>query len=104
MATYPNAPTPDAIEHDAAMDWLDSLDPTTHPAEVVPQEVRDVADAVDHLHAAEDELTAAVLRARAAGASWNHLALALGVSRQAARQRFASLEKSATSSTATARP
>lgn len=97
MAKYPNAPTPDAIEHDDAMAWLDTLDPATgSPAEVVPQEVRDVADVVDRLHAAEDELTAAVLRARRAGASWNHLALALGVSRQAARQRFAALEKATT--------
>lgn len=95
MATYPNAPTPDAIEHDAAMDWLDSLDPATHPAEVVSQEVRDVADVVDRLHTAERDLADAVLRARRAGASWNHLALALGVSRQAARQRFAALEKAA---------
>lgn len=75
------------------MQWLDSLDPTATPAEVVPQDVRDVADIVDRLHAVEEELTTALLRARRAGASWNHLALALGVSRQAARQRFAALEK-----------
>jgi len=78
------------MEREAAERWLDDLDPAAIPAAVAPEEVRDVADAVERLHAAEDELTAAVLRARRAGASWNHLALALGISRQGARQRYAS--------------
>jgi len=88
------ASKPPTTEHDAAMRWLGDLDPATTPAAVVTQEVRDVATAVDRVRAAEEDLTAAVLRARRAGASWNHLALALGVSRQAARQRFAALETS----------
>ncbi|MGI4896139.1 MAG: hypothetical protein ACRYF3_13605 [Janthinobacterium lividum] len=88
--------TPQATEHEAAARWLDDLDPATTTATVVVQEVRDVATAVDRVQAAEEDLTAAVLRARRAGASWNHLALALGVSRQAARQRFAAAEKSST--------
>lgn len=92
-----DASTPQATEHDAAMRWLDDLDPANTPAAVVAQEVRDVATAVDRVQVAEQDLTAAVLRARRAGASWNHLALALGVSRQAARQRFAAVEKSSTS-------
>jgi len=95
-ASTPPASTPQATEHDAAMRWLDDLDPASTPAAVVAQEVRDVATAVDRVQAAEEDLTAAVLRARRAGASWNHLALALGVSRQAARQRFAAVEKSST--------
>jgi len=92
-----NTSTPKDGEYDAAMGWLDDLDPATTPAAVVPQEVRDVAAAVDRVQSADEDLTAAVLRARRAGASWNHLALALGVSRQAARQRFAAVEKSSTS-------
>lgn len=92
-----NTSTPQNGEYDAAMGWLDDLDPASTPAAVVPQEVRDVAAAVDRVQAAEEDLRAAVLRARRAGASWNHLALALGVSRQAARQRFAAVEKSSTS-------
>jgi len=95
-ASTPPVSTPQATEHDAAMRWLDNLDPATTPAAVVAQEVRDVATAVDRVQAAEEDLTAAVLRARRAGASWNHLALALGVSRQAARQRFVAVEKSST--------
>ncbi|WP_432497812.1 hypothetical protein [Kineococcus auxinigenes] len=85
-------PAQEAHEHDAATEWLDSLDPATTPARVVSQEVRDVAEAADQVHAAEAALEAAVLRARRAGASWNDLALPLGVSRQAVRQRFARLE------------
>ena len=95
-STPSNPATPQDAEHEAAMGWLDDLDPATTPAAVVPQEVRDVAAAVDRVQTAEEDLTAAVLRARRGGASWNHLALALGVSRQAARQRFAALEKSST--------
>lgn len=94
-STLPTS-TPQATEHDAAIRWLDDLDPASTPAAVVAQEVRDVATAVDRIQVAEEDLTAAVLRARRAGASWNHLALALGVSRQAARQRFAAVEKSST--------
>lgn len=69
--------------------WLDSLDPGTTRAEAVPQEVRDVGRAVEALHRAQDEVDAAVRRARAAGASWNALSLPLGVSRQAVRQKYA---------------
>jgi len=96
-STQPSNTSTKDGEYDAAMDWLDDLDPATTPAAVVPQEVRDVAAAVDRVQSADEDLTAAVLRARRAGASWNHLALALGVSRQAARQRFAAVEKSSTS-------
>ena len=80
------------MKREAAERWLDDLDPAAIPAAVVSQEVRDVAAVVERLHAAEDELTAAVLRARRAGASWNHLALALGISRQGVRQRYAGQE------------
>jgi len=56
-------------------------------------------DAIEDLHAVaavceairddERRLHAAVRTARANGRSWNQIAVALGVSRQAARQRFA---------------
>lgn len=72
--------------------WLDSLDPQTTPGEAVPPEVRTVGQAVEALRQAEADLDAAVLAARQAGASWNALALPLGMSRQAVRQRFARLE------------
>jgi hypothetical protein len=88
-------PKQESADEGATQAWLDGLDPATAPARVVPQEVRDVAEAVDRLHAAEAGVETAVLRARRAGATWNDLALPLGVSRQAARQRYARLEDSA---------
>lgn len=82
-------------ESAAAEAWLDSPDPSTIRAEVVPQEVQDVGRAVEALRRAQDEVDAAVERARAAGASWNALALPLGVSRQVVRQQYARHEASA---------
>lgn len=51
-------------------------------------DLRDVAEAADAVTADQARLQEAVAVARARGRSWNHIALALGVSRQAARQRF----------------
>jgi len=69
-------------------DWADSLDPDT--AEVTDaSDLRAVAQATDALRADEARLREAVEIARAHGRSWNRIAVALGVSRQAARQRFA---------------
>ena len=72
--------------------WLEILDPQTTSGQAVPPEVRGVGQAVQALRQAEADLDAAVLAARQAGASWNALALPLGMSRQAVRQRFARLE------------
>jgi hypothetical protein len=48
-----------------------------------------IAEAADAARADEARLREAVQVARARGRSWNQIAVALGVSRQAARQRFA---------------
>ncbi|MGH2861847.1 MAG: hypothetical protein ACRDLT_10140 [Solirubrobacteraceae bacterium] len=48
-----------------------------------------VARAADAVDAAKAALDAAVATARAMDRSWNQIAMSLGVSRQAARQRFA---------------
>lgn len=66
----------------------DELDPTTTPAENT-EDLRRIAVAADAVAAAEAELREAVAIARAHDRSWNRIAVALGVSRQAARQRFA---------------
>lgn len=55
------------------------------------EDLRAVAVAADDVAAAEVKLRESVAIARAHGRSWNRIAIALGVSRQAARQRFASL-------------
>ena len=52
-------------------------------------ELRSVAEAAQAVRDDEARLPEAVELARAHGRSWNQIAVALGVSRQAARQRFA---------------
>jgi hypothetical protein len=52
-------------------------------------DLRAIAEAADAVQADEARLREAVATARARGWSWNRIAIALGVSRQAARQRFA---------------
>ena len=66
----------------------DSLDPATSEVEST-DDLREVATAAETVRADDARLREAVLLARAHGRSWNHIALALGVSRQAARQRYA---------------
>ncbi len=66
----------------------DSLDPNTARVEGT-NDLREIATAAEAVRADDARLREAVLLSRARGRSWNHIALALGVSRQAARQRFA---------------
>jgi hypothetical protein len=66
----------------------DSLDQKTAKVEDT-DDLRSIATAAEAVRADDARLREAVLVARAHGRSWNHIALALGVSRQAARQRFA---------------
>lgn len=65
----------------------DDLDPAVGEPENT-DDLRAVATASEAVHADEARLQEAVEVARAHGRSWNHIAVALGVSRQAARQRF----------------
>lgn len=66
----------------------DALDPSTATVERT-DDLREVAAASEAARTDEARLREAVEVARAHGRSWNQIALALGVSRQAARQRFA---------------
>ncbi|MGH3328099.1 MAG: hypothetical protein ACRDPT_09960 [Streptomycetales bacterium] len=66
---------------------LDALDPDTVPVENT-EDLAAVAYAAGAAAASESGLRAAVAAARANGRSWNQIARSLGVSRQAARQRF----------------
>lgn len=66
----------------------DELGPET--ARVIDTEdLREIAVAAQAVRDDEAWLLEAVAIARAHGKSWNQIAVALGVSRQAARQRFA---------------
>jgi hypothetical protein len=51
-------------------------------------DLRTLAEAVDSVRAGEARVRELVARARANGRSWGEVAIALGVSRQAARERF----------------
>jgi len=66
----------------------DRLDPATADVEDA-SDLREIAEAADAVRVDEARLTEAVQVARARGYSWNRIAVALGVSRQAARQRYA---------------
>ncbi len=66
----------------------DNLDPATATADDL-SDLRAVAEAADQVRRDEALVTERVAAARARGRSWNRIAVALGVSRQAARHRFA---------------
>jgi hypothetical protein len=66
----------------------DELNPDTANVEDLA-DLRAIAEAADQARRDEALLTERVAFARAHGRSWNRIAAALGVSRQAARQRFA---------------
>lgn len=66
--------------------WADSLEPGDFDDIT---DLRTVAQAAESVQAADARLREAVQTARLNGRSWNQIAVALGVSRQAARQRFA---------------
>ena len=66
----------------------EELDPETAKV-LVTEDLRGIADAAQSVREDEARLREAVEVARAHGRSWNQVAVALGVSRQAARQRFA---------------
>ena len=67
--------------------WLDSLDPAETAAED-PRDLRRIGLALADVARAERDLADAVADARRNGRSWSEIALVLGVSKQAARQRY----------------
>jgi hypothetical protein len=52
-------------------------------------DLRTLAEAVDSVRAGEARVRELVAHARGKGRSWGEIGIALGVSRQAARERFA---------------
>lgn len=82
--------TDDEIEQAATRfaELADRLDPATADVDRT-EDLRQIAAACDAVRTDEARLREAVQIARAQGRSWNQIAVALGVSRQAARQRFA---------------
>lgn len=82
--------TDEEIERAAARfeQLAEELDPASAQV-LTTDDLRGVAEAAKAVRDDEAKLREAVELARAHGRSWNHIAVALGVSRQAARQRFA---------------
>ena len=76
-------------ETTAAEQWIDQLNPNDPSVKVRDgrylRHVREAADAAD---TAAENLRQAVAEARANGESWGTIGMVLGVSRQAAQQRF----------------
>lgn len=67
--------------------WLDALDPAIASVDDT-NDLRQIAGAMSAVAGAEAKLTDAVAAARANGRSWPRIAMVLGVSKQAARQRY----------------
>jgi hypothetical protein len=64
------------------------LDPSGIPMDETT-DLRTLAEAVDNVRLGEARVRELVALARANGRSWGEIGIALGVSRQAARERFA---------------
>jgi DNA-directed RNA polymerase specialized sigma24 family protein len=81
--------TDDQIEEAATRfeQLADALDPATAQVDHT-DDLRQIASVSEAVRANEARLREAIEVARAHGRSWNQIAVALGVSRQAARQRF----------------
>lgn len=66
----------------------EEFDPSAIPMDDTT-DLRTLAVAVDGVRTGEARVRELVARARANGRSWGEIGIALGVSRQAARERFA---------------
>jgi hypothetical protein len=96
MRARPNTyPTDDQSESHAhrrgiqrAAKLADEFDPSAVPMDDTT-DLRTLAEAVDSVRTGEARVRELVARARANGRSWGEIGIALGVSRQAARERFA---------------
>ncbi|MEO6500288.1 MAG: hypothetical protein ABIQ09_00065 [Jatrophihabitantaceae bacterium] len=92
-----------AAESDA---WMAAVEPARLSSDAVNdrEDLRQVGVALLAIEASEQALVAAVAQAKANGRSWTDIANVLGVSRQAARQRFDAHIKSSRRSDGALRP
>jgi hypothetical protein len=82
----------DAAETEAAERWLDGLNPSDVALDDAP-DLRRIRELAAELEGAEARLRSAVADARANGETWGMIGMVLGVSRQAAQQRFGDADK-----------
>ncbi len=78
--------TEDQIQRAAKL--AEEFDPSGVPMDDTT-DLRTLAEAVDAVRGGEARVRELVARARVNGRSWGEIGIALGVSRQAARERFA---------------
>jgi hypothetical protein len=78
--------TDEEIERAAKL--AQEFDPSGTPMDDTT-DLRTLSEAVDGVRTGEARVRELVARARANGRSWGEIGIALGVSRQAARERFA---------------
>jgi hypothetical protein len=79
----------DPTDHDALADWVASDEYDPKPDEFLDASpLRRVVAAAEAVERAREFLDAQVRMAHDAGLSWTVIGAALGISRQAARQRF----------------
>ena len=78
--------TEEEIERAAKL--AEEFDPSNVPMDDTT-DLRTLAEAVDAVRSGEARVRELVTRARANGRSWGEIGISLGVSRQAARERFA---------------
>lgn len=69
-------------------EWLEELEDAPAGAFEDATHMRRIAAAAKNVAAADEQLRREVAAARAAGESWSVIGIALGVTRQAAYQRF----------------
>jgi hypothetical protein len=81
-------PNPEELER-----WLNAIEPNPADARDATH-MRRIVAAATALQDAEEELHSAVAAARDAGDTWDMIGVALGVTRQAAYQRFGQKEPS----------
>lgn len=81
--------TVEADELATAEALLDKLDPAEIDSpEADATDLRRIGEAADAIERARDTLAQAVASARSHGRSWGQIGMVVGVSRQAARERF----------------
>jgi hypothetical protein len=69
--------------------WLDQLDPETVASpEAGAEDLRAIGEALHAVAASDLRLVDEVAKARAHGRTWTQIGAVLGVSKQAARERF----------------
>jgi len=86
MSRKHTAEADELAETEALLDRLDPAEINVQAADA--SDLRRIGEAAEAIERARDALAEAVASARSHGRSWGQIGMVLGVSRQAARERF----------------